>query len=238
MKDRQVILEKGTYKALLLNLCLPTIVIMLVMVVYNMADTFFIGQLGDPDQLAAVSLCTPIFTILSGLGTLFGNGGCTLISISLGKGEREKIKSVSSFCFLGAIFVGILFMVIVLCQAEPLSQLLGSDVDTLEYTKNYFRIIAIGAPVVMFNGTLCNIIRADGAAVASMVCNLLGTVLNIVLDAVFILALGLGVEGAAAATIIGNLASCIFLVCYLKKIKYIPFLLNIFGERRKLRYKF
>lgn len=234
MKDRQAILEKGTYKELLLNLCLPTIVIMLVMVIYNMADTFFIGQLGDPDQLAAVSLCIPIFTILSGLGTLFGNGGCTLISLSLGKGEQEKIKSISSFCFLGSVFVGILFMAVVLIQAEPLSRLLGSDADTLEYAKDYFRIIAIGAPVVMFNGTFCNIIRADGAAVASMVCNLIGTILNIVLDAVFILVLGFGVEGAAAATVIGNLASCLFLACYLKKNKMYTLSPKYFLEEKKI----
>ena len=217
MKNNLELLEKGSYGKLLLNLCLPTVVIMIVMVIYNMADTFFVGQIGNPDMLAAVSLCTPIFTILSGLGTLFGNGGCTLISLCLGKGEKQKIEYVNSFCFIGAICTGLVFMIVVLCSINYLVELLGCDVNTVEYTKNYFRIIAIGAPAVMFNGTFCNIIRADGAAISSMICNMLGTVLNIVLDALFILVFNLGVEGAAWATILGNVASCIYLVYYMKK---------------------
>lgn len=86
MKKNEELLEHASFGKLVLNLCVPSIVIMLVMVIYNMADTFFIGQTGDPNKIAAISLCAPLFTVLSGLGTLFGSGGCTAISIALGKG--------------------------------------------------------------------------------------------------------------------------------------------------------
>ena len=85
MEHKQTMLEQASFPKLLCRLCLPTIVIMLVMVVYNMADTFFIGQSGDPEKIAAISLCTPLFSILSGLGTLFGSGGCTAVSMDFGK---------------------------------------------------------------------------------------------------------------------------------------------------------
>ncbi len=89
MNRNQEILEKASYPRLLLNLSLPAVVIMLVMVVYNMADTFFIGQTNDPSKIAAISLCSPMFSILSGLGTLLGSGGCTAISLALGKRIRR-----------------------------------------------------------------------------------------------------------------------------------------------------
>ncbi len=98
MKKNEELLEHASFGKLVLNLCVPSIVIMLVMVIYNMADTFFIGQTGDPNKIAAISLCTPLFTVLSGLGTLFGSGGCTAISIALGKRDFENIRHYTSFC--------------------------------------------------------------------------------------------------------------------------------------------
>ena len=82
MNKNQEMLENGSYRQLILNLCVPTIVIMLVMVIYNMADTFFIGQTGNHYLITAVSLCSPVFSILSGLGTLLGSGGCTAVSLA------------------------------------------------------------------------------------------------------------------------------------------------------------
>lgn len=97
MGKNQKMLEEASFSKLLLNLCLPTILIMLVMVIYNMADTFFIGQTGDPVKIAAISLCAPLFSVLSGLGTLFGSGGCTAVSLALGKKKPHASKPIQAF---------------------------------------------------------------------------------------------------------------------------------------------
>ena len=106
MNKNQKMLEKASYPKLLLSLSLPAVVIMLVMIVYNMADTFFIGQTGDPGKIAAISLCGPVFSILSGLGTLLGSGGCTAISLALGKKDTDKVKKYSAFCCYASLILG------------------------------------------------------------------------------------------------------------------------------------
>ena len=113
MEKNRKMLEEASFGKLLLNLCLPTILIMLVMVVYNMADTFFIGQTGDPVKIAAISLCAPLFSILSGLGTLLGSGGCTAVSLALGKQENSRIKAYTSLCCYGSLVIGFLFLTFV-----------------------------------------------------------------------------------------------------------------------------
>lgn len=217
MNSNQEMLEHGSYSKLVKNLCVPTTIIMLVMVVYNMADIFFIGQTGDHHLISAVSLCSPVFSILSGLGTLLGSGGCTAVSLALGKKETDKVKSYSSFCCYGALFVGMLFMTVILLLARPLALLLGADENTLPATLEYLRIMAVGSPVVMFSNVFANIIRADGAAKQSMAANGLGTISNILLDALFIMGFSWGVAGAALATVLGNGISCLYLVYYITK---------------------
>ena len=217
MEHKQTMLEQASFPKLLCRLCLPTIVIMLVMVVYNMADTFFIGQTGDPEKIAAISLCTPLFSILSGLGTLFGSGGCTAVSMAFGKKEFNRIRSYTSLCCYGSLAIGILFSGMVFFLAEPLSLALGADAGTLPHTRSYLRIIALGAPVILFNNVFANIIRSDGAAAESMIANALGTITNIALDALFILGFSWDVAGAAFATVIGNAVSTLYLIYYILK---------------------
>ena len=208
MEKNRKMLEEASFGKLLLNLCLPTILIMLVMVVYNMADTFFIGQTGDPVKIAAISLCAPLFSILSGLGTLLGSGGCTAVSLALGKQENSRIKAYTSLCCYGSLVIGFLFLTFVLIFLTPISLALGADSATLSHTCGYLRIIALGAPVILFNNVFANIIRADGAAKESMIANGLGTLSNIALDALFILVFSWDVAGAALATVLGNAISC------------------------------
>lgn len=216
MKRNQKILEDASYGKLILNLSLPTIIIMLVMIIYNMADTFFIGQTGDPNKVAAISLCAPLFSILSGLGTLFGSGGCTAISLALGKNETHQIKSLTATCCYGAILIGICFTIVVGTITPTLCNLLGADTYTISLAVSYLRIIALGAPFILFNHVFANIIRSDGSAAQSMVSNLLGTFTNIGLDALFILVFHWDVASAAVATVIGNIVSCCYLFYYVK----------------------
>ncbi len=217
MTKNQELLEKGSYHKLLLNLSLPAVIIMLVMIVYNLADTYFIGQTGDPAKIAAISLCAPVFSILSGLSTLIGSGGCTSISLALGKKDIEKVKTYSSFCAYTGIMIGFLFLIIVNIALNPICSFLGADSDTLSYTREYLQIIAFGGPFVVFNNVCANIIRADGSAKESMLGNIIGTLSNIILDAVFILVFHWDAAGAAAATVIGNMASCLYFYMYITR---------------------
>lgn len=210
-------LAEGSFSQLLVKLCIPTVVVILVMIVYNMADTYFIGQTGNPDKIAAISLSMPFFTILSGVATLFGNGGCTSISMALGRKDYDKIKSFCSICCYCGVAIGIVFMLIVLVAIRPIATMLGADEGTMEFTCQYLQIFSLGAPFVMFNHTFNSVIRADGAASQSMVSNLLGTVSNIVLDALFIMVFHWDVAGAALATVIGNVLTSVYLVYYLWK---------------------
>ena len=207
-------LRSGNYWTLARKLCLPAILIMLVMVLYHMADVFFIGQTGDPNKVAAVTLASPMFSILSGLGVLLGNGGCTAISLALGRGEYDRIKKISAFAVWGAIAVGIVFTAVVLPLMGPVCKMLGANKDTEQFTAEYLRIIAIGAPVIMLTNVVPALIRADGSTTDSMIGNMIGTVLNIALDPLLIPSMG--VSGAAVATVIANVVSLGYYAYFLR----------------------
>ncbi|MBR1585239.1 MAG: MATE family efflux transporter [Clostridia bacterium] len=209
-------LRSGHYWTLARKLCIPAILIMLVTVFYHMADVFFIGQTGDPDKVAAVSLASPMFSILSGLGVLLGNGGCTAISLALGKGEYGRIKKISAFAVWGAILIGAVFAAVVLSLMQPVCALLGTDADTQGFTAEYLRIIAIGAPVIMLTNVVPALIRADGSTTDSMIGNMIGTVLNIALDPLLISTFSMGVSGAALATVIANTVSLCYYAYFLR----------------------
>ena len=217
MNKNETLLREGSFGQLLLNLCVPAVVIMVVMVVYNMADVFFIGQLGDPYMIAAVGLAGPVFSILSGFGTLFGSGGCTVISLALGKGDREKARRVSALCLYGSVLFGIVFAAVVLVFLRPVCFFIGADESTIGYTMAYMRVITLFAPVSIFSNVFLNLIRAEGAAKQSMAANVAGTVMNIILDPLFILVFRWGVTGAALATGLGNCTSAGILIWYISR---------------------
>ena len=215
MEKNEQILKEGSFRKMVMNLCVPTIVIMLVMVLYNMADTYFIGKTGDPCKIAAVSLCSPIFSILSGLGTLLGSGGCTAVSLAFGNKEFDKIRAYSSMCCYGALTMGLIFTGAVLINAPAISDAIGANADTMSDTCTYLRILAIGGPVILFGNVFNNLIRADGSAKQSMLANGLGTIVNIILDPILILGFHLDVAGAAIATVLGNVVTCLYLLWYI-----------------------
>ena len=214
--SNEEMLRSGNYWKLAGKLCVPAILIMLVMVLYHMADVFFIGQTGDANKVAAVTLASPLFSILSGLGVLLGNGGCTAVSLALGKGEYEKIKKISAFAVWGAIVIGVIFTVLVLPLMGPICSLLGANEETRGYTAEYLRVIAIGAPVIMLTNVVPALIRADGSTTNSMIGNILGTVLNIALDPLLISVFNMGVSGAAIATVTANIVSLCYYAYFLR----------------------
>ena len=198
---------------LLLTMSLPMILVMTVNVLYNMADVFFLGRTGETVQVAAVSLASPVFAAISAFNTLIGFGGCTAISLCLGSGEREKTKQYSSFVVFSSLFCGLLIGGLLLLGMEILLPLLGTNESTAPYAKAYLQILALGTPFSILGGALGNTARADGDSRSAVLATLLGTVLNILLDPVFISVLGMGARGAAIATVLGNVVSCLFILC-------------------------
>lgn len=199
-------------KAVFANI-IPSIVSMLMVLVYNLADTFFIGKTNNPLMVAAVSVATPVFLIFMAVGMLFGIGGTSLISRMLGEGRVERARKASAFCFWTGLAIGIVSMVAIFFLAEPISRMVGASEDTVEYAAQYLSIVAFGIPFLIVSNVFSNIIRAEGNAQKAMMGMIIGNMVNIVLDPIMILAFGWNVAGAAIATVLGNVCSSAF---YLK----------------------
>lgn len=221
-------------KAIFKN-AVPAIVAMLMVLVYNLADTFFIGQTHDPMQVSAITLASQAFVFYSALGTVFGMGGTSVISRTLGAGNREYAKKVSSFCVWSSLAVGLVFSVAMWIFMNPLLSLLGASNETWNYTKNYLTIVAFSGPFVVLNGCCSNIIRAEGQSTKAMMGQLIGNLTNIILDPVMILGLGMDVPGAAIATVIGNLLGSSYYILYFCRGKsMLSFRLRDFSVRDKI----
>lgn len=215
MNTNRELFEKAPVPKAVAVMAIPTIITMLVVVIYNMADTFFIGQTGDPMQVAAVSLATPVFMVFMALGNLFGIGGSSAISRALGEKNEERAKRVSAFCCYGSLGVGVIMAILFLVGMDVILKMINASSNTIDYAREYLTYVAVGAPFVMFGTAYGNIVRGEGAAKESMIGNMIGTVTNIILDPILILVLDWGVAGAAIATVIGNMAACVFYFHYL-----------------------
>lgn len=214
MSQNNELFEKAPIPKAVATMAVPTIITMLVVVIYNMADTFFIGQTGDAMKVAAVSQATPVFMIFMALGNLFGIGGSSAISRALGEKKMERVKQFSSFCCYGSLGLGILMLVGFLVGMSGILNMIGASKNTIGFAREYLTCIAFGGPFIMFSTAFGNILRGEGAAKQSMIGNMIGTVTNIILDPIMILGLGWGVTGAAVATVLGNVAACLFYLTY------------------------
>lgn len=201
-------------KAVISNV-IPSIVSMIMVLIYNLADTVFIGQTDNALMVAGVSIATPVFLLFMAVGMLFGIGGTSLISRMLGEGEYEKAKRISSFCFWTGLVVGLVAMVVIFFFAEPICMMVGASGGTVEYAKQYLQIVAFGIPFLIISNTFSNIIRAEGNANIAMAGMVLGNIMNIILDPILILGFDWDVAGAAIATVIGNVFSAIFYLAHL-----------------------
>lgn len=207
---RSDIFEKYPIPKAVWSLALPTMAGMLVIVLYNLADTFFVGQLNDPNQVAAVVIATPIFLLLMAFGNLFGIGGGAHISRMLGARETDKARQASSFAFYASLAVGVICGVMGLIFMPQILKAGGANEATYTYAASYLSIIAWGAPSIVLSNAMGQIVRAEGAAKEAMIGMILGTVINIILDPILISAAGMGVAGAAIATIISNIVSVLY----------------------------
>lgn len=186
---------------------IPLVLSMMVTMIYNIADTYFIAQTENTLLVAGVSLCAPLFTLLMAFGNIYAQGGSTLIARLLGMKDTESVKRVSSFCFYLAIFTGAVIGAIMLIFRGPLLRVLGASQDTITYASEYYTVLAFGAPAIVVNFVHANSLRSEGKATQSMIGTIGGAVINIILDPIFISVLGMGAFGAALATVIGYVAT-------------------------------
>lgn len=197
------------------KMALPVVLSMLVSLVYNMVDTWFIAQTQNTALVAGVSLCAPMFTLMVAMGDIFGLGGSSLISRLLGQGEEKRVRHVSAFCSYGAIVWGVLVGALMLIFRQPILHLLGASSDTMDSAMAYYSYLALGAPAIIFTLVPSNILRTEGMAVASMVGSITGALVNMILDPIFIFGLNMGAGGAALATVLSNVVSAVLLVVLL-----------------------
>lgn len=199
------------------KMTLPSVLGMVVTLIYNLADTYFIAQTNDTAMIAGVSVCAPVFTALMAFGNIYGQGGSSLISRLLGQNDRERTERVSSFCFYISIATGAVLAVLMLLFRAPMLHLLGASAEAYPHAEAYYTVLAIGAPLTVLRFIHSNLVRCEGMATESMIGSILGTVLNIVLDPILISVLGWGATGAAVATIVGYLCSDVYFLWLLHR---------------------
>ncbi len=220
MKDKDYLFKEMPVQKAVLSLVIPTVISQLITLVYNLADTFFIGQLDDPRQVAAATVAMPTFIMLTALSNLFGIGGASKISRCLGRGETENAKKSASFSIWTAGIVSLIYGLIILLSAPTLLPVLGAKADTYDYCYSYvFWTVVIGAVPTVLNVTMSHLIRAEGYSKQAAFGVALGGILNIILDPIFIFVFKLEVAGAAIATMLSNLIATLFFVGFLYKIR-------------------
>ena len=210
-----ILREEKPAKAVV-KLGVPLIAGMFIMVLYNLVDTYFIGLMRDDYQLAAVNLAYPVMMISIAISNMIGTGASSLIARSLGAGDREKADHTVTAGFVLTVVNSVIVAALGLILLGPIVTGLGAQANTFEYTRQYVQVILAGSLFTMGNYTFGQLLRSEGSVKQSVAGMIAGTIVNIILDPVFIFALGLEIRGAAIATILGNAAGmCVSLWFYL-----------------------
>ena len=202
----------------LMALGVPIMIGMLINALYNLVDAYFVGGLGE-SPMGAISIVFPLGQVVVGLGLMFGNGAASYLSRLLGKGDKSTANKVASTALYGSVFVGAILIVLAIIFLEPILSLLGATDTIMPYALTYARIYVISCIFNVFNVTMNNILASEGAAKTTMCALLLGAVINMVLDPIFIYTLNMGVAGAAIATAISQIVSTIVYLFYVLRKK-------------------
>ena len=227
MEQNKDFLVKEPIGKLLFRLAIPTVIAQMINMLYNIVDRIYIGPIPEVGALAltGVGVCMPLIMILSAFAALVGNGGAPRASILLGKGDSQSAEKIIGNCFTLQILISIVLTVIMLLGGKTFLLAFGASENTIEYAVSYFNIYAIGTIFVQLTLGMNMFITAQGFTKIGMYSVLIGAVINIMLDPIFIFACGLGVRGAALATILSQGCSCIWVLHFL------------FGKKTTLRIK-
>ena len=204
------------------TLAVPTVLSQLVMVLYNLADTFWVGMLNNAVQNAAVTLAAPVLLAFNAINNLFGVGSSSMMSRALGRKDYETVSRSSAFGFYCSIICGIIFSLLCTVFQNPLLVLLGADETTMQATREYmFWTVNCGAVPAILNVVMAYLVRSEGSAMHASIGTMSGCLLNIVLDPVFILPWGfdMGAGGAGLATFLSNCVACLyfFVLLFIKR---------------------
>ena len=216
--DRSELFARMPVRKAVLRQILPAVASQMITLIYNLADTYFVGLLNDPNQTAAVTVATSSFVMLTAISNLFGVGGASCLAGALGKRQPERAKEIAALSFWGGIVCALLFSGVMLVLARPILELGGATADTYELAFGYAKwAVIIGGPFTVLNVLLANLVRAEGSANLASFGVSFGGVLNILLDPLFVMPqfLNMGAAGAGLATAISNLAATAFFLIYI-----------------------
>lgn len=217
--DRTWLFENAPVPKAMLTLALPTVISQIVAIIYNMADTYFVGQTNNPNAVAAISISLPVFAFVSGLANLFGIGGASLISRSLGAKKQDKARHVFAFCVWGSVLAAVIYAALIYFFRGPVIWWIGGDETTYAYVDQYlFWTIVVGAVPTILNSIFAHLIRATGATRQANLGVTMGSILNILLDPIIMFSIlppGNETIGAAIATMLSNIAAMCYFLIYL-----------------------
>ncbi len=201
------------------KLAIPTVVSQIIVILYSLANTFFIGQIGDPNQIAALSITFPIYTLLTAVANLFDIGANSIIARSMGQNDELTAKKSSSFSFWASIFVTAVLSILLAVFMQPILLFFGADEYTLGFTAEYlFWVFVIGGIPTVAGLVLGHLVRSVGKTKEAGIGLTIGGVMNIILDPIFIFVFQMDVAGAAVATMLSNAISMVYFLVILAKI--------------------
>ena len=221
-KDKLWLFEDAPIWKAVTALTVPTVISQLIMMVYNLADSLFVGQLGDLNQLAAIALATPVQLSITALSNLFGVGGGVVISRALGARDHDTVRKASAFTVYSVVVVAAAYGMSLILFRPFFLRLVGATPAVEGFVGEYiFWVMAIGGVPSALSMTIAHLIRAEGASKEASFGLSMGGLLNIILDPIFIFPFGFGleIEGAAIATCISNCIVCIYFLLYLYRVR-------------------
>ena len=211
--EKTELFENTPVPKAVMTLAIPTVLSSLVMVIYNLADTYFVGMLNDSVQNAAVTLAAPVLLAFNAVNNLFGVGSSSMMSRGLGAKDYDTVYRSSALGFYCALLCGILFSTLYTVFHTPLLTMLGADSQTVFATGDYLKwTVSFGAAPAILNVVMAYLVRAEGSSLHASLGTMSGCLLNIILDPIFILpwGLGMGAAGAGLATFLSNCVACIY----------------------------
>lgn len=218
MKENTEVFESMPVARAVRAQIVPAIASQMIALIYNLADTYFVGMLNDPNETAAITVVYSSFVMLTAISNLFGVGGASAVSRALGVKKTEDARRIASISFWGGLGMGVLFSLIFLLTARPVLFLCGATDATYKTAFGYAKwVVVLGGPWTILNTLLANLVRAEGSAAQAVLGVALGGILNIMLDPFFVLPgfLGMGAAGAGMATALSNLAATLYFLIYM-----------------------